>query len=38
MDLGCSLVHHLVGAFSSDIMNDLARVVSSLLAEAITTS
>jgi hypothetical protein len=38
MDLGDSLTYQLAVAFSRDIMNDLARVVSSPPDEAITTS
>jgi hypothetical protein len=38
MDLGGSLAYQLAAAFSRDVMNDLARVVSSPLDEAITTS
>jgi hypothetical protein len=38
MGLGCSLAYQWAGAFMSDIVNDLARVVSSSPEEAITTS
>jgi hypothetical protein len=38
MDLGGSLTYQLVVAFLRDMMNDLARVVSSPLDEAITAS
>jgi hypothetical protein len=38
MDLGCSLAYQLAAAFLSDIVNDLARVVSSPLDEAIAAS
>jgi hypothetical protein len=38
MDLGGNLVYQLVVAFSRDMMNDLARVVTSPLDEAIATS
>jgi hypothetical protein len=36
MDLGYSLAYQLVDAFSSDVMNDLARVILSPPAKAIT--
>jgi hypothetical protein len=38
MDLGGSLAYQLVAAFSKDMMNDLAMVVSSPPDEAITIS
>jgi hypothetical protein len=38
MDLGCSFAYQLATTFSSNIMNDLAMVVSSPPAEAIATS
>jgi hypothetical protein len=38
MDLGGSLAYQLAAAFSNDMMNDLAMVVSSPLNEAIVTS
>jgi hypothetical protein len=38
MDLGCSVMYQLATAFSRDMMNDLARVVSSPSTEAITIS
>jgi hypothetical protein len=38
MDLGGSLANQLAAVFSSDMINDLVRVVSSLLNEAIAAS
>jgi hypothetical protein len=38
MDLGGSLTYQLAAAFSSDMMNDLVRVVSSPHDESITAS
>jgi hypothetical protein len=38
MDLGGSLANQLTAVFSSDMMNDLARVVSSPPNEAIVAS
>jgi hypothetical protein len=38
IDLGGSLAYQFTAAFSSDIMNDFARVVSSLPNEAIAAS
>jgi hypothetical protein len=38
MDLGGNLANQLVAAFSSDMMNDLVRVVSSPPDEAIAAS
>jgi hypothetical protein len=38
MDLGSSLAYQLAAAFSRDMMNDLARVVSSPPDKAIATS
>jgi hypothetical protein len=38
IDLGGSLAYQFIAAFSSDIMNDFARVVSSLPNEAIAAS
>jgi hypothetical protein len=38
MDLGCNLAYQVAVAFSSDMMNDLVRVVSSPPTEAIEAS
>jgi hypothetical protein len=38
MDLGCNLTYQLADAFSSSMMNDLERIVSSPPAEAIKAS
>jgi hypothetical protein len=38
MDLGGSLVYQLVAVLSSDMINDLARVITSPLNEAIAAS
>jgi hypothetical protein len=38
MDLGGNLAYQLAAAFSRDMMNDLARVMSFLPDEAITAS
>jgi hypothetical protein len=38
MDLGGTLAYQLATAFSSDMINDLARVVSSPLNKAIAAS
>jgi hypothetical protein len=35
MNLGCNLAYQLVAAYLSDMMNDLARVVSSPPIDAI---